>query len=139
MYFLEFRCLITESFVLLTDESEKAKREGVDVLHKAVSLGRKWNILDIFGLKRSDMTWLCSKALEIGLETDYAQKLIRKHNLVPEEPPLHLDNWPWAVKIYTLGRFNVVRDRKSSVSYQRLPPANHLNFSPPCSPLAGEG
>ena len=38
--------------------------------------------------------------------------MIQKRNLVPETPPLHVENWPWPVKIFTLGRFEIVRDGK---------------------------
>jgi len=35
---------------------------------------------------------LCAKALEYGIETEYMQHLIRRRNLVPEIPVLHLDS-----------------------------------------------
>ena len=38
------------------------------------------------------------------------QEIIRKHNLIPDKSPLHVENWPWALKIFTLGRFALVRD-----------------------------
>jgi len=34
---------------------------------------------------------------------------VRSYRLVPSEAPLHLDNWEWPVRIYTLGRFSVTR------------------------------
>jgi DNA-binding SARP family transcriptional activator len=49
-------------------------------------------------------------ALERNIEPEYARTLIRRRHLVPEQPPLHLDNWPWPVKLYTLGRFGVLRN-----------------------------
>jgi DNA-binding SARP family transcriptional activator len=48
--------------------------------------------------------------LEAGIEVDYAQQLIRQKKLIPEKPPLHLDNWPWPVKVHTLGRFELLKD-----------------------------
>jgi two-component SAPR family response regulator len=38
--------------------------------------------------------------------------LIRKRNLVPENPLLHIENWPWLIRIYTLGRFELLKDDK---------------------------
>ncbi|MEW6376789.1 MAG: bacterial transcriptional activator domain-containing protein [Thermodesulfobacteriota bacterium] len=58
------------------------------------------------------MIKLCSKALEAGIEVEYVQELIRKRNLVSEKSPLHLENWPWPLKIYTLGRFELLKDGK---------------------------
>ena len=31
-------------------------------------------------------------------------------NTFPDNPPLHLETWPCALKIYTLGRFVVLKD-----------------------------
>ena len=46
---------------------------------------------------------ICQKALEEGIETEHVQMIIRRRGLVPETPPLHLENWPWPVKICLLG------------------------------------
>jgi DNA-binding SARP family transcriptional activator len=43
---------------------------------------------------------------------DYVQDLIKKRGLVSDTAPLHLENWPWPLKIFTLGRFGLVRDGK---------------------------
>jgi DNA-binding SARP family transcriptional activator len=36
--------------------------------------------------------------------------LVRKRNLMPEEPPYDIEAWPWPIKIYTLGQFQVLKD-----------------------------
>ena len=56
------------------------------------------------------MAKLCAKALEAGIEVDYVRGLIEKRGLVPEEPPVEIEAWPWPVKIYTLGRFHVLKE-----------------------------
>jgi len=49
-------------------------------------------------------------ALTQGIEPDIARNLAREFNVRPE--PLDIEEWPWPVKIYTLGRFGVVlRDK----------------------------
>lgn len=53
------------------------------------------------------MAELCVRALEHGIETDFVRRLIGLRRLVPREPPLHLDNWPWPLDIDTLGHFEV--------------------------------
>ena len=42
----------------------------------------------------------------------YVQYIVRKRRLIPEKPPLHLENWPWPLKIYTLGKFELLKDDK---------------------------
>jgi DNA-binding SARP family transcriptional activator len=54
---------------------------------------------------------LISLALEAGVETDYARKLIRLCKYDP--PSLDAENWPWPVRICVLGRFEVLIDDKA--------------------------
>lgn len=61
------------------------------------------------------------KALEEGIEVPYVQEIIRKRRLIPEKPPLHLENWPWAIKIRTLGRFEFHRDGKPAEYSGKVP------------------
>jgi hypothetical protein len=51
---------------------------------------------------------LCSEALDRGIEPDYVRKLIRRHQLAPVSPDI--ENWPWPVQVYALGRFDVLVD-----------------------------
>jgi DNA-binding SARP family transcriptional activator len=48
--------------------------------------------------------------LEAEIEVSAAQALVRRCRLVPTDPPLAVQEWPWMIKIYTLGRFSVERD-----------------------------
>jgi len=50
---------------------------------------------------------LCQKALDAGIEVEYVHEFIRRLKIVPEEPPLHLESWPWPLKIDTLGSFEL--------------------------------
>jgi DNA-binding SARP family transcriptional activator len=58
------------------------------------------------------MTKLCLKALENEIEVEYVRDLIRKRGLIPDTPPYDCEHWPWPLKIYTLGRFEIVRDAR---------------------------
>ena len=53
------------------------------------------------------MSTLCITALYAGIETDYARSLIERRSLFPAAPPVDLDAWPWPVRIYTLGGFEL--------------------------------
>ncbi len=49
-------------------------------------------------------------ALTQGIEPEIARNLARAFDIRPE--PLDIEQWPWPIKIYTLGRFGVVlRDK----------------------------
>lgn len=56
---------------------------------------------------------LCGVAIEHGVEIDYTRDLIVKRALKPVAPSWRLEHWPWAVRVYTLGRFEVVIDGKA--------------------------
>ncbi len=45
--------------------------------------------------------------LELDIDADHLRELIRRNRLAPPEDQHCLDNWPWPVKIYSLGRFVV--------------------------------
>ena len=109
---LEYMCLVREAQFALSGEGE-VKRQGMKALRKAMELGRKHRYTDLFPWwQPSVMAHLCATALAQGITVDYAQSLIRKHRLTPDKPPLHLENWPWPFKIYTLGKFELLKDDK---------------------------
>jgi DNA-binding SARP family transcriptional activator len=56
----------------------------------------------------STMPYLCAEALAAGMEVNYVNEVIKKYRL---RPPAHdTEHWPWPVKIYTLGGFEIRRD-----------------------------
>lgn len=58
------------------------------------------------GWWRADvMLCLYSKALEAGIETEHVRQLIRQHDLRPSAIGRCIENWPYPLKIYSLGRF----------------------------------
>ena len=81
-------------------------------LRKALALGKERGFLNTFIDQPAVTARLCMRALEEGIEVPYVQDLIRKRRLIPEKPPLHLENWPWAIRIHTLGGFEFHRDGK---------------------------
>ena len=85
---------------------------GLVSLRKALAIGKEWGFLNTFVDQPAVTTRLCAKALEQDIEVPYVQDIIRKRRLIPEKPPLHLENWPWPLKIFTLGRFGLLKDGK---------------------------
>jgi DNA-binding SARP family transcriptional activator len=58
-------------------------------------------------------------ALTQEIEPDIARNLAREFDVRPE--PLDIEEWPWPIKIYTLGRFGVVL-RDKPLSFPRKTP-----------------
>ncbi len=102
-------------FIALMSEAEfafdnKADRKACDALKQAFEIAHRQELIKHAFWWPSIMAKLCVKALEHDIETEYVQKVIRVRRLTPQEPPLHLDNWPWAVKLSMLGRFALTVD-----------------------------
>ncbi len=91
---------------------EANEASGLVSLRKALAIGKERGFLNTFVDQPAVTAKLCAKALEEGIEVPYVQDIIRKRGLILEKPPLHLDNWPWPLKIFTLGRFGFLRDGK---------------------------
>ncbi|MCL5878954.1 MAG: winged helix-turn-helix domain-containing protein [Deltaproteobacteria bacterium] len=86
------------------------ERSGLTLLRRAMQLGQDIGCVNFPGWRPSVMARLCVKALEHGINREYVKSLIKKRNLVPDTPPLACGDWPWALRIYTLGRFRILRD-----------------------------
>ena len=67
---------------------------------------------DASELQPSDMLRLCVKSLEAEIEIEVVQQLIKQLNLHPDKSAISLENWPWPVRIYTLGHFSVEIDNQ---------------------------
>jgi LuxR family transcriptional regulator, maltose regulon positive regulatory protein len=102
----EFMCQIAKSKL---DFDTGDDPSGLVSLKKALSLGREKGYLSTFFWIPSIIAELCHRALKAGIEIDYVRQLIRKRNLMPEPPPVDCEQWPWELKIYTLGRFHIER------------------------------
>lgn len=62
------------------------------------------------------MASLLAEALEAGIEVGHVKRLIREHALSPPKDAPTMENWPYKVRIYTLGHFSLlVDDRPVSI------------------------
>jgi LuxR family transcriptional regulator, maltose regulon positive regulatory protein len=87
--------------------------EGLHYLSKALFIGKMKGFDRMFSEMRSQvLADLFAKALTHNIEVEYVRKLIRERNLFPDEPPLDIPNWPWPIKVFTLGRFELLIDDK---------------------------
>jgi LuxR family maltose regulon positive regulatory protein len=118
----EFMCLAAKAKIELDLKKDK---EVLELLRQCLSMGRENNYLNmVWWWNPSMMAKLCAKAITAGIEVEYVHQLIRAHKLSLEPPPHHIDNWPWMIKVYTLGRFQVLSNEvpiEFSGKAQRMP------------------
>jgi DNA-binding SARP family transcriptional activator len=107
--YLEFAALLVEALIAFDQREEAAAKVA---LEKALSMGKARAYIIAMLIPYKTVARLCIKALEHDIEVDYVHETIQARNLVPEHPPLHLENWPWPLKVHTLGRFGLIRDDK---------------------------
>jgi len=107
---LKYVSLLTEAQFAMDKDDEAQCLESI---RKAMALGKEQEYFTmVFFWLPHVWSKLCAKALENGIETDYVKDLIRKLNLFPHAPSLEIESWPYPLKIYTLGRFGVIKDEK---------------------------
>jgi DNA-binding SARP family transcriptional activator len=72
------------------------------------------------------MARLAVRALGAGIEVAYVRDLVGRRRLTPDEPPVEVEGWPWALRVHTLGRFALVRDEtpvRPAGKVQKMPMA----------------
>ena len=105
----EYGALLAEALFAFDQGEEEA---GLVLLRKSFALGRERGYFGTWGPLPSGMARLCTQALQAGIEVEYVQELIRRLRIVPDQSPIHLENWPWYLKVFTLGRFELLKDGK---------------------------
>jgi ATP/maltotriose-dependent transcriptional regulator MalT/DNA-binding SARP family transcriptional activator len=95
---------------------------GIRQLREGMKIGREHGYINHWRWMSDIMSQLCMKALQSGIEVPYVQMLIKRRGLVPKNSPwdrstaqdaLHFvdtENWPWTLKIHTLGSFIISKD-----------------------------
>ncbi len=107
---LEFYVLWSKAWF---DLDKKDESSALESLGKALAIGRRQGYLNTFLDQPATTAKLCAKALAAEMEIDYVQEIVRKRGLSRYDMLLILDNWPWNLKIFTLGRFSMVKDGKA--------------------------
>lgn len=86
---------------------EGKERDAISLLRQSLALARKANRRYFLRIAMDRaLLPLFERALSEGIEVDLVRELIRTFRLVPTKRAP--DNWPWPVKIVTLGRFEVL-------------------------------
>ena len=102
-----FHALMLEARFALDQGSREA---GLAALRKALALGKAIGLHHHMIDSRSAVARLCAIALEHDIEADYVTAFIRKRGLILAPSLVQPENWPWPLKIFTLGRFSIVKE-----------------------------
>ena len=99
---------------------EGRKQESIDLLRQSLVLAREANRRYFLRIATDRaLLPLFERALTEGIEVDLVRELIRTFRLTPtKHAPA---NWPWPVRILTLGRFEVLVDDEPMHFARKLP------------------
>jgi LuxR family transcriptional regulator, maltose regulon positive regulatory protein len=101
-------CNLCESYILLDSGDEEG---GVEYLTRALAIAKELNYMPTaFILPPAILIFLYTTALKHSIEVEYVRRIIRDQNLFPREPPVDVPSWPWPIRIFTLGRFELLID-----------------------------
>ena len=102
---LEAEVHFSEAFIALEQQDPGAASEALQLAFTlARRSGSDWPLRFIW-------LWaprLCAEALQLGIEVEYVRDLIRRLDL--PAPANREEEWPWPVKIHTLGQFRILVD-----------------------------
>ncbi len=104
---LEHMTAVVEAETALHDGDEAAALEAV---RRAFAIARQHGAYNHTHWQPDTMARLCALALEHDVESDYVRELIQRRQLPPPADGPVPERWPWRFRLYTLGRFALVRD-----------------------------
>ena len=116
--YLRYHSTLVES-ILLIEEGDVPG--GVGKLREAIRRGKELGHLMTIFRHPTFHAQVAAHALREGIEVPYVREMIRKNRLLPGPGGLDLEEWPWPVRIYTLGRFNLVVDEAPPPSGRKTP------------------
>ncbi|MBI5575296.1 MAG: hypothetical protein HY896_02915 [Deltaproteobacteria bacterium] len=103
--YTRFLCLLSQSYFYLQEGNESA---ALLSLREGMRVGRENGYVNLYMWQPGVIEGIMAKALDAGIETAYAQDLIRRNALVPDRP-LDAERWPYPFEVFTLGRFDLVK------------------------------
>ena len=90
--------------------AQNQQSQALPAIERALSISRETGLVFAMGCLPVCLVRICAVAIEHKIEVEQVRHIIKKVDLVPEEPLLMNDSWPWPVKIYTLGRFMLMSE-----------------------------
>jgi len=107
--FTPFICRLTEAHFYLLQGKEAA---AVGAIRDGMRIGREKGFVNLFMWMPGVMESVAAKAIEKGVEVDYVRNLIRRNALLPDASYAEMEQWPWPLKIFTLGRFAIMKEER---------------------------
>ena len=104
-YFFNHHGLVGLALVSLAQGSRAEARLQVE---RALTFGREQGYFSIHPWIPARASRLVAFALEENIEPDYARIFIKRRGLLPPSPDAL--NWPWPIRLFTLGRFAIALD-----------------------------
>ncbi len=110
---LEFMCLVAKAHLAL---KQGLSSEARGYLQEAMGIGRIHNFRNmIWWWQPAMMSEILIHAQQAGIEAAYVRNLIRIHRVVPGDFAYSIEDWPWPVKISTLGGFEIAKDDETMI------------------------
>ena len=106
--YIEFICLMCEARSAFDQGRDES---AFTLLRKGLAIGRgQQKLLNMCVFPPYFLIWICEKALEAGIEIEYVRELIRKRKLVPSDRSAGIEEWPWPIRIYAFGKFEIIKE-----------------------------
>jgi len=112
---IEWYSLLITAWIFFQEGRKKA---GLKSLRSALLLGRENGYAHLEFYQPAVMQFLYARALAEEIEPAYVKEQIRKLGLTPPAPQnaaasaCLLEDWPYPIKIFTLGGFEIIKDDK---------------------------
>ncbi|HZW36501.1 MAG: AfsR/SARP family transcriptional regulator, partial [Deltaproteobacteria bacterium] len=117
MQFIRFACLIAKAYFSLRKGGGST---DLPSLREGLRIGREKGYVDLYLWSPGLQEIIASEALERGIETEYVREFIRKNALAPSAAVQDIERWPWPLKIYTLGRFELLKEEKPFPRFRKV-------------------
>jgi LuxR family transcriptional regulator, maltose regulon positive regulatory protein len=105
---LEYTGLMAYAYVAL--DSGRRARSGARSLRYALEIAKSRNYTSFLLWCPAPLARLCSLALEARIEPDFVATLIRERGLAMDASQAALIDWPWPLRVQTLGPFRLLKN-----------------------------
>ncbi len=124
---LELKVLLAEAWLSLKNNDVNCTAN--EKVRLALVFARENGIINYFGKLSSMLSTIYSYALSEKIEIEYVLKLIAIQKIKPDNFGRVLPDWPWSVRVSTLGEFSIiVNNRVLDLSRQSARPLQLLKF-----------
>jgi len=117
MEFVRFACNLAAAWFALCAGDEAS---ALPLLREGLRTGREKGYVDIYLWCPGLLERIAAEALDKGIEPDYVRELIRKNALLPDVTVQNTERWPWPIRIYTLGKFELISDGRPLPSSRKV-------------------